>query len=206
MYTYIMDKAPGDVKSLIRFLTPEDVRNTGLLNIDTPGQANSDQWLYLPELHRVRRISSERKGGRFMGSDVYYEDLQDREVDMDRHKIVGSDEMQGVKCTLLESVPVEPTNSVYSKRVACIHLKSLLPLRIDFFMDNKQVKRAETLKIEKIDGYWSITDQRVTELRSGHSTRTIVDRMAYDRGLPVELFSQQALEDPAREAAFRFKE
>ena len=36
---------------------------------------DDDQWLYLPALGRVKRISSSNKSGAFMGSEIAFEDF-----------------------------------------------------------------------------------------------------------------------------------
>src|SRR5665647_3703492 len=76
---YRLDKKAGEVSTLIRFTEPADIEGTGLLTQDRAG-SDSNQWIYLPALKWVRRIDSNRKGGRFVNSDYYYEDLRDRQV------------------------------------------------------------------------------------------------------------------------------
>ena len=139
---FSVDKGGSERWSLMRFSLPTDVEGTGLLTMDHPGDA-SEQWLYLPALDRVRRISSSRKGGRFVGSDFFYEDLRDREPDMDTHTIAGGEKVGGLDSVKLVSVPVNASNSVYSKRIAWIHRDTLQPLRIDFFQKGREepVKR-----------------------------------------------------------------
>ena len=69
----------GD-KGLSIFDTPRDVKGTAVLTWShslTP----DDQWLYLPALKRVKRISSKNKSGPFMGSEFAYEDIASHEVD-----------------------------------------------------------------------------------------------------------------------------
>ena len=61
------DESVGD-KSLVLFDTPRDIEGTALLShakILDP----DDQWLYLPALKRVKRISSSNKSGPFVGSE-----------------------------------------------------------------------------------------------------------------------------------------
>jgi hypothetical protein len=63
----------GD-KSLTVFNKPRDVKGTSFLSFShTVG--NDDQWLYLPSLKRVKRISSRNKSGPFMGSEFSFEDI-----------------------------------------------------------------------------------------------------------------------------------
>ena len=61
-------------KSLMEFLSPADVRGTKFLSYEHVNK-DDDQWLYLPALKRVKRISSRNKSGAFMGSEFSYEDL-----------------------------------------------------------------------------------------------------------------------------------
>ncbi|MCB0280058.1 MAG: outer membrane lipoprotein-sorting protein [Calditrichaeota bacterium] len=53
---------------MIQFLNPPDVRGTSLLTYQNPKE-DDEQWLYLPELRRVKKISSSNKSGSFMGSE-----------------------------------------------------------------------------------------------------------------------------------------
>jgi hypothetical protein len=204
LVTYRLDKGAGSLATLIRFLEPGDVSGTGLLTVD-PAAGESDQWLYLPALQRVRRISGDRKGGRFVGSDYYFEDLRDRKVAQDSHRITGQESVGGVRCEVLESVPVDAGNSVYRKRVSCIDPARLLPMRIDLFEKSLDApsKRWTLNRAEKVQGYWTVMDSTMTDLETGHETRLAVERILYDRGLPDELFSTRFLEDETREARHR---
>ncbi|MCP5149221.1 MAG: outer membrane lipoprotein-sorting protein [Ectothiorhodospiraceae bacterium] len=198
-------KLPGDeTRSLLRFTAPADVAGTGVVTIDY-AKGNADQWVYLPALKRSRRISADRRGGRFVGSDYYYEDLQVRKVSLDRHRHLGREKMFNADVDVLESVPVDPSNSVYGKRVTWIHPGTLLPLRVDFFEPGgaEPLKRLLVHKIEKIQGYWTVTDTSMTDLKTGSQTRLVIERAVYDRGLPTSLFSTAGLEDAGRETAYR---
>lgn len=204
MYVYRRDAGDGSVDSLIRFTSPPDIENTGLLTLDRAGD-DTDQWIYLPALDRSRRIASSRKGGQFVGSDLYYEDLRDRPVDKDKHVLRGQEEIAGVRCDVLESVPVDADNSVYGKRVSWIHPQTLIALRVDFYPKHgdEPIKRSEVHRIENIQDYWTVMDSTMTDLKTGHKTRMSVDKIVYDQDLPKDLFSQQALEDPARQRSYR---
>ena len=66
----------GD-KSLFVFDDPRDVRGTAFL-VHAHRMGADDQWLYLPALRRVKRISSANRSGSFMGSEFAYEDMTPR--------------------------------------------------------------------------------------------------------------------------------
>ncbi|MES2839810.1 MAG: outer membrane lipoprotein-sorting protein [Pseudomonadota bacterium] len=194
----------GQVSTLIRFTDPADIQGTGLLTIDG-ADGVSNQWIYLPAMQRVRRVDSNRKGGRFVNSDYYFEDLRDRKPTMDAHRLLGRERVGDTDCEMLESVPVDAGNSVYVRRVSWIDPKSLLPLRIDFFERNadQPSKRLLVVKREQIQGYWTVMDSTLNDLASGHQTRLTVGRVLYDRNLPESLFTSRALAEERVEREFR---
>ena len=196
MYSYRLDNENGETWSLTRFTEPADISGTGLLSHDRPGDENS-QWIYLPALDRARRISSSRKGGRFVGSDIFYEDMSKRDVSKDRHRMLGDSKVGKTKTTILESIPLDPDDSVYSKRVSWVHMGTLIPLQVDYYKEDSKnpVKRLKVSKIQKQQGYWTVLDSTVYDLKSGHQTRVVTRAIAYDQQLPVSLFSRQALSD-----------
>jgi hypothetical protein len=204
MLTYRKDSGDGRMATLIRFIAPADIADTGLLTLDHPDGA-SDQWVYLPALGTSRRIPSARRGGRVVGSDIFFEDLQDRKVELDQHRWLRSETLEDVPAEVVESVPVDPGNSVYGRRVSWIHPDTAIPLRIDFHAPGAEepFKRLTVQRIERIQGYWTVTDSLMMDLESGHQTRLINEVTLYDRALPDTLFSHRTLVDPALERPFR---
>lgn len=200
---FTINHGEGERWMLIRFKLPSDIRNTALLTLDHPGEA-SNQWVYLPALDRVRLIASNRKSGRFVGSDFTYEDLRDREPDMDEHDIDGVTKVGGQECTVLISVPNNPDNSSYSKRVSCVHIDTLIPLRIEFYKNGqeKPVKRLLVEKLKKVQGYWTVLQSTMYDLESGSQTRLVAVKLKYDLGLPDNLFSKRWLSDPSKEMQY----
>ncbi len=204
LYSYRRDGAGGEVANLIRFTAPADIADTGLLTIDR-ADGSTDQWVYLPALGRDRRIPSSRRGGRFVGSDLFYEDLQDRKVDDDRHRWLRQETLEGVATEVLESTPTDPSNSVYGRRLSWIDPETLIPMRVDFYRPGGKTpfKRLRVHKVERIQGYWTVTDSLIEDLESGHRTRLTSERTVYDQNLPERLFSNRALKDSALERPFR---
>jgi hypothetical protein len=202
--TYRQQRPGGEVANLIRFLAPADIAGTAFLGIDR-ADGKSDQWLYLPAMDRVRRVASDRKGGRFVGSEIYFEDLQDRQPHRDRHRLVGRETIAGVACEVLESVPADPTDSVYLKRLSWIDRGAAMALRVDYFERNaEEPSKRWTLVTRRRDkSYWTVVESRMTDLASGRETRMLAESVVYDRGLPTKLFTSQALADEALEMDHR---
>lgn len=100
----------GD-KSLIVFNSPRDVKGTATLTF-THKNGSDDQWLFLPSIKRVKRISSNNKSGPFVGSEFAYEDLSSQEVEKYAYKFV---EEKG-SMLLVEQDPVD-AKSGYTRRL-----------------------------------------------------------------------------------------
>jgi len=202
-FSYRADFPDGQSRALIRFVSPGNIAGTGLLIHNVP-ESENDQWLFLPALERIRRVSGESRGGRFVQSVIYYEDLQDRRPEEDSHRLLGESTYGDVPVQLLESVPRDGDRSTYSRRVSWIHPSLKLPLRIDFYEAGPEpAKRFEVMRLEEVGGYWTATETVFTALDSGEATRVLLLRVRYDLGLPESLFSTRSLADPRSAEPFR---
>ncbi len=202
-YTYAKEFPNNVVKSLVRFTVPVVVENTGMLTVSQSDGTN-DQWLYLPAFQSIRRIAGERKGGRFVSSDVYFEDLQDRKVNQDTHTYLGKEKYDGVLCDKLESIPTDPSNSSYTKKITWVHPETLIPVRVDFYRGkDTPMKRQIVKRIDNVQGFWTVMETKIEDLETGHETHLRAEKVKYDVGVPDSLFSQNVLQTPSKEIPYR---
>lgn len=159
----------GD-KSLTIFDTPRDVKGTAFLSYSHSIEPD-DQWLYLPALKRVKRISSNNKSGPFMGSEFAYEDLSSQEVDKYTYKYVRSESVLGVPGHVIERIPVDP-NSGYARQQVWIDGTHWRTAKIEFY-DRKN----ELLKTLSYSGYrkypnakWRADEMTMINHQTGKST------------------------------------
>ncbi|MCP3850259.1 MAG: outer membrane lipoprotein-sorting protein, partial [Gammaproteobacteria bacterium] len=139
--------------------------------------------------------------GRFVGSDILYEDLRERRVDKDHHRILRKEKLNKMDTIVLESIPVEPENSVYDKKIIWVHPKTLLALKVELYQDGSKepVKRVLAKKVEKKQGIWTIMKSVSRNLITQHETHLLINKIKYDQNVPKDLFSKKYLEDPQRE-------
>lgn len=135
----------GD-KSIVIFDEPEDVKGFVALT-HSHKRSPDDQWMYLPELRRVKRIASVNQSGPFVGSEFAYEDIGTQEPEQFTYKFIREDEFDGRKCLLVDRYPINE-NSGYSRQLVWIDAVRRIPLRIDYY-DRKQ----ELLKTLTPQGY-----------------------------------------------------
>ena len=122
----------GDM-SLTIFDTPNDVKGTAFLS-HTKIFKPDDQWLYLPALKRVKRISSKNKSGPFMGSEFAYEDLLSFEVEKYNYHYVKDVKCPTLpeSCFLTDRFPVYE-NSGYTKQVVWMDKKHYRVNKIEYY-------------------------------------------------------------------------
>lgn len=95
LVSYSKDRGRA-VLQLVFFLDPPNVRNTGFLTNDyQDSERDNDQWLYLPELYKAKRIAGSDKSQSFMGSDFSYADMNRRVLDEWNFKLLGEREVRG---------------------------------------------------------------------------------------------------------------
>ncbi len=122
--------ADGD-KSMIVFESPKDVKGTATLTF-THKVGADDQWLYLPSIKRVKRISSNNKSGPFVGSEFAYEDLSSQEVEKYAYKFLKEEG----DLLLVEQDPVDP-KSGYTRRIVTYNKNKGYRLEKVEFYDRK---------------------------------------------------------------------
>jgi outer membrane lipoprotein-sorting protein len=120
----------GD-KAMSIFKTPRDIKGTAMLTFSHKLEAD-DQWLYLPALKRVKRISSRNKSGPFMGSEFAFEDLGSQEFEKYEHTFLGEDTLNGIKSLKIKQTPLYRYTG-YSKQVVWIDARRYIPLKIAFY-------------------------------------------------------------------------
>ena len=163
-----------DSLSLMFFLSPADVRNTGFLTFDYDESGkDDDQWLFLPALRKTKRIAAGDKSGSFMGSDLNYSDMTSPDLNLYEYTLMKETKVKGQKVWQIKSVPktkAEAEKSGYSKSVVFIRQDNYVMIRgVRWVYKKKRNKYLDVRKLEEIDGIWVSTELHVTT-KSGKKT------------------------------------
>ncbi len=182
----------GD-KTLIIFDSPADVRGTVFLSF-THKTGPDDQWLYLPALKRVKRISSRNKSGPFMGSEFAYEDLSSQEVEKYTYKYLRDEMYNGMDCFVIERDPVDPYSG-YTRQVVWIDKEEYRPQKIDYYdRKNSPLKTLTFSDYRQFLGrYWRAHDMYMENHQTGKSTRLIWSNYRFRTGLTDRDFDRNSL-------------
>ena len=182
----------GD-KSLVIFDSPRDVKGTAFLTHSKVLDPD-DQWIYLPALGRVKRISSSNKSGPFMGSEFSYEDMSSREVGKYHYKWIRDEPCGDLTCFVIEAYP-QYAKSGYTKLISWIDTAEYRTIKTEFYN-----RRGDLFKILKLsdyklylDKYWRAGNLFMENTVTGKKTWLVWSRFDFQTGLRENDFSRSRL-------------
>jgi outer membrane lipoprotein-sorting protein len=181
-------------KKIMFFMSPADVRNTSFMNWSYDEvDRDDDQWIYLPALKKVKRISSDSKSDYFMGSDFTYDDLGDRHPTDDTHKLLREEKFNGEDCYVIESIPKEE-DYIYSRTVTWVIKDKWIGQKKEFYdEDDERLKTLSVIKYEKIKDYRIITHSRMHNVQKDHTTDMLLENLKIDVGVPNNKFTERMM-------------
>jgi outer membrane lipoprotein-sorting protein len=182
----------GD-KSLVIFDQPRDVKGTAFLSF-THQSGPDDQWLYLPALKRVKRISSDNKSGPFMGSEFAYEDISSQEVEKYTYNYLKDEAYEQLDCYVYERFPVDE-KSGYNRQKVWMDKEHYRIMKIDFFDRKNDLLKTLTYHGYKqyLNKYWRSSKMAMVNHQTGKSTDLLWEEYEFATGLSESDFNQNSL-------------
>ncbi len=181
--------------SFVKFLEPADVKGTKFLTIGHK-KGDDEQRLYLPALGKVRRISSSKKDGTFMGSDLNYFDMENHVFEDFTYKYIKDKTYKDMDCYVIEASPLDK-NAPYSKQVLWINKKDYFVYKSDCYDKKSDEKLLKTIVITEI----KIINDVIIPVKivvDNHQTKGktlfMMDNVKINVGLKNNIFSIQNLE------------
>jgi len=182
----------GD-KGLTIFDEPADIKGTAFLSFTHILDAD-DQWLYLPALKRVKRISSKNKSGPFMGSEFAFEDLSSREVAKFTYLYLRDEAINGEDVFVVESKP-NYKYSGYTRLIAWISKEKYQPLKIEYYDRKKTLLKTTTATgyQQYMDKYWRPDSLNTVNHQTKKETRLDFSNYEFQKGLSERDFNKSSL-------------
>lgn len=188
-------------RTIIFYTDPTNVRGTGFLTYDYPDPSlDDDQWLYLPALRKVRRISASDRGDYFLGTDFTYEDIKKEQkvesTDYD-FTLKARETVSGHDVLVVEGTPKSADIAAdlgYSKVVWHIDPDIWMSWKTDYFDRNGNALKTTTMEsFERIDDILTATSLVAVNHKTGHSTKLTFSNIDYKSDVPEALFTQARL-------------
>ncbi len=185
----------GD-KSLSIFDRPRDVKGTAVLTWSHALKPDH-QWIYLPALKRVKRISSKNKSGPFMGSEFAFEDIASQEVEKYTYKYLGSQVFNKMNCYVIERYP-EYKHSGYKRQQVWIDKKHFNVQKTVFYDRKNALLKTLIFKGYKpyvVNGktYWRTEKMFMKNHQTGKSTLLEWEDYTFNKGFTVRDFDKSTL-------------
>ena len=192
-------------RSAIFYTEPTKIKGTGFLTYDYPDPAkDDDQWIYLPALRKVRRISASNRGAYFLGTDFTYEDMKlDTRMSQDDYMwtTVREEVVDGHACYVVEGVPVDAATAEelgYSKYVSYIDPEIWMQRQGQMWDTNGNRLKTVSGELQEVQGIWSAMTWRAVNHKTGHSTIFTFENTDYQSGIADDMFTERALMRGAR--------
>ena len=163
-------------RQMIWFLSPPDDKGMSFLKIEHDDKDDLMK-MWLPGFKKLRRISSTKKSDSFMGSDLSFEDLTNRNINSYNYNLISdSSECEyrnnSMPCYELESIP--NINSEYSRHITWIIDLSGVYLAIkEHSFDKKgdllktksiEFKEFRPKELDIIDPYYNSTTWKMSDI------------------------------------------
>jgi hypothetical protein len=157
---------------------------------------NADQWLYLPSLNTLRRVSVRDPGDSFLGSDLNYQDISYRPLDADEHKLLREEVRDGQAYYVVESRAKE-RNPLYG-RVLTWATKAddwadCNIRRIEFYDTRDSLIKVQTLDWQRVGDAWVWDEVVVENARTGGMSIFRVTNAEVNVGLEDRMFSERTM-------------
>lgn len=190
-------KFNNTTKTLIKFLSPADVKGTSILIYDYENESDA-MWIYLPALRKTRRIVSSEKGKSFMGSEFSNADMSKPNMNDYTYKNLGTGEIDGKSCWKIESTclneDIEDENG-FSRKVMWIEKDNYLTRRIEYYDFDNELFKIMTLndyKKQGNGGYFAF-QMEMQNTQTGRKSTLTVDKFQLGSNMSEAQFAANAL-------------
>ncbi|WP_303288978.1 outer membrane lipoprotein-sorting protein [Marinobacter sp. SS5-14b] len=192
-------------KTVLFFKEPANVRGTAFLTYDYPdADKDDDQWLYLPALRKVRRISASNRGDYFLGTDFTYEDIKlSGRVDRDDYTFTvdgqGTLEVDGKVIDVLHVEAIPKTKEIadelgYGKTRLWVNTDNWVVVKNEFWdPKGNRLKTYRASDIRQVDGIWTRHQLDIENHLTGHRSRFLFSDVDYQTAVRDRLFTSRAL-------------
>lgn len=181
-------RTKGGFKSMIRMISPADVKDTALLAQMEDGK--DQEWLYLPSSKQVRRITASKKSSGILGSELAAEDLDPMAFTGAGVKLESQSSTNAVV-----SVTPKKGSSEYSKVLTSFSLPDALPRKTEYFKGAKLIKTVEYLNYKAFGTVQRPQSIRIMNVVKKRGTNIDFSHISVNPKLAAKDFTPDALKE-----------
>ena len=182
----------GGEKQISWFLSPADDKGIGFLKIEHKNK-DDEMRIYLPAFKKIRRISSKKKSDSFMGSDLSYEDMSNRNINENTYKLLKNDLINNKDCYVLEITPKSNIKTEYSKHIAWITIDEIIPVKEESYDKAGNLIKQKLFSFSKIDDYHIADTMKVINVQKNHTTILSFKDIIINTNIQDNIFQEKNL-------------
>ena len=191
-------------KQMIWFLKPAKDKGISFLKIEYEDKDDLMK-MWLPGFKRFKRIAASDKSDSFMGSDLSFEDLTNRNINDYTYKIIDSkkceyssqndDKKEMYSCYILESIPNE-IDTEYSKHITTIieiEKDIFISIKEDSYDSNNELLKTKNIKYGNFDSLYIMNYIFVENVQKKSSTKLTVNNISINNNFSNDIFIERSL-------------
>ncbi|MFZ5862575.1 MAG: outer membrane lipoprotein-sorting protein [Nitrospirota bacterium] len=189
-----------DSKTLFATEFPPDQRGVGFLIWDYSKAGQPDDLrLYLPSLKQIRRMTTREQDDAFMGSDITFADLGQRELTEDEHTVVRAEQCGAPPgdCYVVQSVPKDK-ESLYGKKLTWVPTTAFNPVRVDYYDRKGDLLKTQVIEWQRPNDVWAWKRSEVKNVQTEHKTLFEISDLKNNVGLTDDDFTDRAVRSGPR--------
>jgi hypothetical protein len=193
----VTKKFDGTTKTMMKFLSPADVKGTAMLVYDYK-QKNDDMWIYLPALRKTRRIVSSEKAKSFMGTEFSNADMSKPNMDDFTYALLGSEMINGKDCWKVETKcineDIEDQNG-FSRKVVYIEKSTYLMQKMEYYDLDGELYKVMTVSDyrKQSNGSYFAYNMSIENLQTNRKSVMQVDKFQMGSSMNESSFSAAKL-------------
>ena len=192
-------------KTFLVYNKPANVNGTSFLTYDYfDGEKTDDQWLYLPALRKVKRISASDRGDFFLGTDFTYEDVKKSgkveltDFEFSAHGVetikVGEQVIDAYKVRATPKNPQLVKELSYGDSYLWVNPENWMVIK-GFFEDEKgrPIRTYYATEVRKVSGIWTLHVIEAFNHKTGHYSKFEFSDIDYITPIEEKRFKKRAM-------------
>jgi hypothetical protein len=172
---------------------PMNLKDSRFLFYDH-SERRDDQFMYLPFMKRVVRLTEKTRREPFLGSTFYVDDMIDRQLDDFTYRFDGEETVHQRVCKLVEATPKDPASETYSRAILAVDPVDLVVMRARLFDHSGNLLKVQTTEtIEKVDGYWTPRLQTMENVQDKEKSELTTLETTYNAPIGDDIFREAYL-------------
>ena len=192
-----------DSKNISILLKPASEKGIGMLSYSyDDAKKDSESWLYLSALGKVKRIASgaseDQEPTAIFGSEFSTEDMESGKTHEYTYKILQQGAYGKRQVWVIESIPIASriAKTHYSKLLFWVDKERFIPLKIQTYDKRGQLyKRLSFKDVVNLKGFWLAKDVTVLNLKTQRLSNMKTQNIALNVSVLDEFLTQRTLTD-----------